>query len=258
MVAIETLAPRSIPCDEDVDCDPSVSIEVLVKANQPDGTQAHVPMALPVDGDLVRKTNELFAEQAPVVLRKIQDSLLQGLKQPDKDIKKACAAVAPSVKANVPYKMLPNVKIPLNVESKVGQIGKRFFQNTKTPIVVTSGNRDSVSQANAIRNKISLGDNVTKLYGNKRAIGQVVWAYKQAKHQGQGKAGVTDAMASVIEDQVSQGIFLSNHLRNGAVDLRSRDLSAWKKKELRAAAATVPGVRVLEETTPPHFHLDVQ
>jgi hypothetical protein len=63
-------------------------------------------------------------------------------------------------------------------------------------------------------------------------------------------------MAMVIQRQIDAGVFISSHLRQGAVDLRSRDLTAFEKKVVRMAAVE-EGARVALETTPPHFHLEV-
>jgi hypothetical protein len=64
-------------------------------------------------------------------------------------------------------------------------------------------------------------------------------------------------LAGVIETQLSRGIVLSKHLLGLAVDIRSRNLSSREKNLLRKAAEPHAS-RVIEETRPPHFHVEFE
>jgi hypothetical protein len=62
---------------------------------------------------------------------------------------------------------------------------------------------------------------------------------------------------AVIQKQIARGIYISAHLRAGAVDVRSRDLSRAEKKHFSSVLADMKDVQMLEEFTPPHFHLQI-
>lgn len=57
-----------------------------------------------------------------------------------------------------------------------------------------------------------------------------------------------------IDGQIENGIYISMHLKKGAIDVRSRDMSIAQKEHFKAAAKEV-AVAVILETTPPRFHL---
>jgi hypothetical protein len=149
--------------------------------------------------------------------------------------------------------------MPVKIEKTVAQFAKQAAARIQRPIVVTSAARTPQSQAEALRTKIAMGDNIMKLYRDKQSAYAVLLAYKQAKHAGASKAQVVEQMAEVIESQVDQGVFLSNHLREGAVDIRTRDLTNWQRKQLIAAAEEVPGVhKTILESIPPHLHIEIE
>jgi hypothetical protein len=56
---------------------------------------------------------------------------------------------------------------------------------------------------------------------------------------------------------MDRGVFISAHLRAGAVDIRNRDMTVTEKRALVAAVSEVGGVTALEESRPPHYHLQV-
>ena len=59
--------------------------------------------------------------------------------------------------------------------------------------------------------------------------------------------------------QMAQGIFVSRHLRSGAADVRSRDMTAAREAAFRAAVAEEAGVVLLDErrSAEPHLHLSL-
>ena len=61
-------------------------------------------------------------------------------------------------------------------------------------------------------------------------------------------------MTKVIEGQVKKGIYLSKHLRAGAIDVRSRDMSNKEKEYFKQAIKGVANSFILEKK-PPHWHL---
>ena len=55
---------------------------------------------------------------------------------------------------------------------------------------------------------------------------------------------------------MDRGVFISKHLLDDAVDIRSRNLNR-REKALFRKLARARGFRVLLETRPPHFHLSI-
>ncbi|MBC7795735.1 MAG: hypothetical protein H7Z37_02555, partial [Pyrinomonadaceae bacterium] len=56
---------------------------------------------------------------------------------------------------------------------------------------------------------------VQGLYANKGAVNDIIRAY----NSGGGRNGAINAMTRVIENQVSNGTYISSHLRSRAVDI---------------------------------------
>ena len=65
-------------------------------------------------------------------------------------------------------------------------------------------------------------------------------------------------MTDTIREQMSRGLYVSEHLREGAVDLRSRNLRRRHKIVLERTVRELQGLKLnREERIPPHFHLQV-
>ncbi len=167
------------------------------------------------------------------------------------DRKKAAEAKARKAAARRDFDMNPGVTLAPRIEAKVAAIAKIYRAKTGKRLLVTSGTRSAFSQARAMHNKLRLGDNVLGLYRNKGAVREILAAYKR------GSGSAVERMANVIRSQTERGVYISRHLRAGAVDLRSRGLTASDKRALREAVRQVGGVsNFLEESKPPHFHLE--
>jgi len=232
-----------------------VPLEVTQADEQ--GVKRTVPLQVSVTKDVAKQVRQEFPDASAVVFRNLAEALRRGLGQDDPKVQQACAAALPSVESNVHYRVLPDVRMPAQIEAKVAQLADKAFEVAQKDVVVTSGTRTPESQASAIQEKIALGDNVQGLYKDKQAVGAILHAYREAKHEGKDAEEATGAMADVIQRQVEDGVYISNHLRDNAVDLRISDLNGWQKRMLRKAAESVPGVSVHEESIPPHFHLDI-
>jgi hypothetical protein len=147
------------------------------------------------------------------------------------------------------------VKVPKGKRRSLQRVGCAFFAQVKRPIFITSGTRSVHEQAVALDKKIRAGDNRLGVYKNRSAANELLSAWKRAGSQGV-KAQVA-AIEKVLRDQMARGIFVSQHLKAGAVDVRSIDMGGGQKKALRVAAKTVDGLRMIEEKKPPHFHLEL-
>ncbi|WP_435275938.1 hypothetical protein ACMAZF_02600 [Psychrobium sp. nBUS_13] len=61
-------------------------------------------------------------------------------------------------------------------------------------------------------------------------------------------------MKDKLDEQVKNNKFISKHLKKGAVDIRSRDMSKEDKENFRKAAKGI-AFSVILESVPPHFHV---
>lgn len=137
---------------------------------------------------------------------------------------------------------------------RVGQIADEYFRRTGNNLRVTDGTRTAHDQARQIYNKIQLND--TGIYRNQTALAEIRRAYNAGVRAGQSRAQIINDMSAVIQGQVDRGVYISRHLRAGAVDISVRGMTAANEREFRASVAAVSGdTSVLRETRPPHFHL---
>lgn len=152
-----------------------------------------------------------------------------------------------------PYEVLPGVALPDEIATRLSQIDRAFAHRTQAHLVVTSGTRDANRQARAMYTRLKLGADLLQIYRNKAAVQEI----KQAYQAGAGKRPdeVVAAMQDVIQGQIERGVFISAHLRAGAVDIRNRTMSPALKRAFLDSIADVGGVQVLEESKPAHYHL---
>lgn len=154
------------------------------------------------------------------------------------------------------FEALPDVVLREEVTAKMNRLDEAYFRKTGKHLVITSGTRDAALQAKAMYKMIKLGADVLKLYRNKGAVREIKQAYDDAL--GKPVNEVVAAMHAVIQDQIDRGVFISAHLRAGAVDVRSRTMSAADKRAFAKSVAELGGVTLLEETKPPHYHLQIE
>lgn len=162
------------------------------------------------------------------------------------------AAPAPATVKH--YTLQSGVTLSAAVEKKVAEIADDYYADRKKDIVVTSGTRTASSQAGAMYTKLEAGDDIVKLYVNKTAVKEIKKAYDDGKAAKKARADIVDDMTKVIEKQIKAGTYISKHLRVGAVDVRSKDMSADEKKAFRKAAKG-KATKIILETKPPHWHL---
>src|SRR5205809_642139 len=154
------------------------------------------------------------------------------------------------------YSLKPGVVLTEKVESKIAEIANEFFKASKKDLVVTSGSRTAAEKAAAMYTKLSLGDDLSE-YVNKPARDEIKKAYDDGKSAGKTESEIQKDMTKVIQGQMDVGVYISNHLLEGAVDVRIKDLTADEKKALKEAIKKGLGKDPLPESTPPHFHLEI-
>ena len=101
------------------------------------------------------------------------------------------------------------------------------------------------------------GDDIVRNYANKSAARVVRDAYVRARRERLPDSEVLAALTAVIRAQVAAGDYVSKHLREGAVDVRTHDLTRRELGVLRRLAAA-RDVEVVDETrtATPHYHLN--
>lgn len=153
------------------------------------------------------------------------------------------------------YRLLDNVILSPPIEARVKQIADRFHAATQKDIVITSGLRTSQSQALAMYDKLSAGDDCA-IYINQDAAQSIRRCYSEGCECNSSKEDIIHRIKAEIDKQIDEGVFISQHLRHGAVDIRNRDMSEWEKQTFIAIAEQIAET-VLQETAPPHFHLQL-
>ena len=151
----------------------------------------------------------------------------------------------------------PPLVVPTEVENKVGQISDCYFTETQKTITVTSGTRIPARQAQAMFDKLELGNRLG-VYRNTVAKDEIVKAYDDGVAAGKSDPEIVADMAAVIESQIAAGTYISNHLVSGAVDISQQGMSATDKSNFENCANSVNGVkRVIDEDDPVHYHLEI-
>ena len=151
------------------------------------------------------------------------------------------------------YELAPGVQLKSEVATRLAPIADAYFQATKRNIYVTSGTRSAASQARAMYKKLQGGDDLS-VYKNQTAVAQIKKAYADAA--GKSEVEIVEAMRDVIQKQIDGGVYISLHLLAGAVDVRKKDMSPEEQQAFKDAVKAHSNVKLVDEGTPPHFHLE--
>lgn len=147
---------------------------------------------------------------------------------------------------SLPSGVTGSTSLSLN-ESQVNFLRRlRAEVPSNIPIYVTSATRTPESQASALATKRNLGDDLYKLYS--KANHDIIRELMAAPNT------VAD-MANVLRKYVSQGRYLSRHMRGDAVDLRSKNLTSAQIQTIMETAKRL-GAKTKYETLPPHIHIE--
>ena len=156
------------------------------------------------------------------------------------------------------YRTLPGVKLSADVERRMARLARHYKKAPGRQLVITSGTRTPAEQAAAMYRKLRRGRNLLRLYRRTGLAREVIRAYRKARRKRLGWRAPQKAMARVLQAQLDRGEHLSLHLRAGAVDVRSRNLTRRQKRIFRRLVRKDREIEfVKEERYPPHFHLEV-
>lgn len=153
------------------------------------------------------------------------------------------------------YTVAEDVELAPRMRRVIARIAREFRQRTGRGIHVTSGTRSPRAQAAAMYFKLRRGQRLTRIYRDYDAAAEIQRAYR--RHRRRGRSACVRAMARVIRAQVRRGCFISRHLRASAADVRSRDMSRREQRIFRQVVSRHGEVSLLQEGTPPHFHLQL-
>lgn len=155
------------------------------------------------------------------------------------------------------FEALRDVTLSPKVEDKLSAIGDKFQRRTGKTFIVTSGIRDPDSQAELIFRKLALGEDLLKLYKDKSAVLELKEVFDEGRRAKRARATIVTQLASMIRAQMKRGIYISAHLKAGAADVRSTTMTPSDKRAFVEAARDVGGFDIMLESTPPHFHLQL-
>jgi hypothetical protein len=161
--------------------------------------------------------------------------------------------------AGAHYTVLSGVTLSTPVATRLVQIDDDFARRSGgTHLTIVSGTRDAARQARAMYQVLHHGGNLLKLYEDRESALEIKQAHDRALSSGKSPAEAIAAIQAVLQDQIAHGIYISAHLRAGAVDVRSISMTAAERRAFRAVAQETPGLKMLEEQHPPHFHLQLE
>lgn len=151
------------------------------------------------------------------------------------------------------YTLKSGVILDSDVEKKVKKIADKYHELTQKDIVITSGTRSSSSQASAMYGKAAGGDKLS-VYKDRASASAILGTFDAGVLGNKSKAEITEEIKDKIDEQIKLGKYISKHLKSGAVDIRSRNMSESNKTDFKKAARGIASTVILE-SVPPHFHL---
>lgn len=141
-----------------------------------------------------------------------------------------------------------NLELSATTRANLVQIANIVGQ----PLTVSSGKRSAQKQAKAMFDKFILGDKPS-LYRNQTAYLQIRREFEKPD-SGRSREQIENAMAVIIERQMSEGIYISQHLTDTAADVSLRGLSESTVRKIVELAKKLGGSAIVEKK-PPHIHL---
>ncbi len=164
------------------------------------------------------------------------------------------------VKGNMHFEVLArDLRLTASDTERLKRIASRYFKATRKRLVVTGGTRTPKRQAQLMYNKLEHGEDIVALYENKAAATEIRNVYKEGTAKNLSRKRLIRSIADAIDAQIARGIYVSKHLKSGAVDVRSWGLTGKQEEALREAVKQESGVTLLDErnSSEPHFHLSL-
>ncbi|HKC62156.1 MAG TPA: hypothetical protein VKB86_00895, partial [Pyrinomonadaceae bacterium] len=144
-----------------------------------------------------------------------------------------------------------SVNLAPETQEKAAAIAQDFFDSTGKELTITDGTRTTEDQAERMYDKLASGKGVG-IYKDQEAAGEIKDAYDQGVEDGKSKDEIIEDMKNVIDNQVSNGTYISNHLNERAFDVRSSGMTAAEIEAFRSAVEANGG-KVINEGD--HLHV---
>lgn len=162
-----------------------------------------------------------------------------------------------TVPASPAYALTDGVEIPAPVVPRLQALAEAFRAATGRGLVITDGTRRPEVQAQLMLRNLERGDDLLRVYANKKAARAVQDAWAAARKARADAAAILARITEVIRTQVAAGDYVSKHLREGAVDVRCIDMDPAARATFKKLAREL-GIEVVDEsrTPTPHYHLN--
>jgi hypothetical protein len=237
---------------------PCIEAFVVIVYPSQDGRLWGVSTSYKLDGLTVAAIQRDFGAAAPVALRQLEGPLAAARTDPDPRVRERAERLATQFADTRRYDIESGATVPFKVERLVDEIARAHYASTHHRLTITSGSRGPDKQARAMFDKLELGDNILALYRDQQSAREIKAAYDAGKKAGTSAGEIVAAMTAVIQAQVDRGVYISRHLRDEAVDVRISDMGPDEAADFRRQVAKSELIAVgLEETQPPHFHLEL-
>jgi hypothetical protein len=145
------------------------------------------------------------------------------------------------------------VTLAPDAATSFGTIADDYFEATGQKLTITDGSRDTQDQAQVMFNRLE--NDTLASYKNKDAENEIRDAYNEGKEAGKSNDEIVADMKSVIDQQVENGVYISNHLQDGAVDVRSHDMTPEQRQAFIDAVTNATGRPPLVEGD--HYHVEL-
>ena len=126
----------------------------------------------------------------------------------------------------VRFRHSAGLDLPEPVVAKANELSDAVRTATGHEIHVTSGRRAADRQAVAMYNNYL--DNTAPHYMNKIAESEVKRAYDKGQKAGLTREQIVREMTTALHNQIKRGIYLSPHMRSGAIDIRTPSASVLR------------------------------
>lgn len=198
----------------------------------------------------------VFGASAPLAERALAEAFDRIEEDAPASVRAAAERERPRLHERLAYAVNAGVVLDRAPEEAIRAIAEQLLERTGHRLTVTSGSRTPAGQAEAMIDKLRAGDDLVRLYKDKDSAKAIVAAYRACKREKLSKQATLERVTAVIDEQVARDVYISEHLRAGAIDVRSRNMSRKTKAAFREIVAA-SGATLLEETRPPHFHVQL-
>lgn len=237
---------------------PRLEVHVAVLHQCEKTALCHDGRTYALDERLAERLQEDFGALAPLALRRIEQRLMETTgPQRDARVRRAILCALDHIHSQLPYRVEPHVFMRHNTELWVHRLALSFVRRRGHVLTITSGTRAAAKQAAAMYGKLARRRRYRSLYKKRELAEEIRQTYLSTRRKGKRAAEIIAAMTATIEDQIRRGLYVSAHLKQVAVDVRSYDMPRRLRRAFRRMVESFEGMSLLLEKRPPHFHLEV-